>query len=52
MKNLLFYAGIFLITANLQAQNDTSQSTFWHPQPRNYSILGEFFTFSQVCIYT
>jgi hypothetical protein len=38
MKNLLFFAGLFLITANLQAQNDTETSSFWHPKPRNYEV--------------
>lgn len=38
MKNLLFFAGLFLITANLQAQNDTTTNTFWHPIPRNYEV--------------
>jgi hypothetical protein len=38
MKNMFLFVGLFLITAKLQAQDETSKSTFWHPIPRNYEV--------------
>ena len=36
MKSLFFFVLIFLVTAQLQAQDETTTSIFWHPNPRNY----------------
>jgi hypothetical protein len=38
MKTIFLFVGFILITAKLQAQNDTTISTFWHPKPTNYDV--------------
>ena len=38
MKSLFFFALIFFVTTQLQAQDETITSTFWHPNPRNYEV--------------
>lgn len=38
MKNIFFFIGLLLITTAIQAQNDTTTSSFWHPNPRNYAV--------------
>lgn len=38
MKSIFFFVGLSLITATIQAQDETTTSIFWHPIPRNYDV--------------